>query len=243
MPSLERRQISKTLNDFYNKPVAKVSAELVFSIVAVIFFALFAIRPTLLTMSDLIREIDEKKALNDRLGQKVAALNSIQNEYLAFQDRLPLLDEAIPPTPEFVQTIKLIEKVASEQKLVIQNIQANEVPKEPAADQDASFSAKTRLIKPISISVVGDYPSIKNFIEELRKLRRTTVIDTIIFNISEENGTRKLRATITINLVYFGVENIAPTRAGAGATGTTPGAAGSPVQPPAVNSPTTGGTR
>lgn len=207
MASLEQRQIAKTLNDFYNKPVAKVSAELVFSIVAVIFFALFAIRPTLITMSDLIREIDEKKVLNDKLGQKVAALNSIQNEYLALQDRMPLLDEAIPSTPQFVTAIKLIEKVASEQKLVIQNIQANEVPQEPAAAQDVSFSAKTRLVKPISISVTGDYTSIKNFIEELRKLRRTTIIDSIIFSLTDESASKKLRATITINLVYFGKEN------------------------------------
>jgi Tfp pilus assembly protein PilO len=206
MANLEQRKISKTLNDFYNKPVAKVSAELVFSIIAVIFFALFAIRPTLVTMSDLIKEIDEKKVLDNQLAQKVAALNSIQNEYLALQDRLPLLDEAIPSTPEFIQAIKLIEKLASDHQLMIQSISVPDIPPEPTASESADLTNKTRLVRPISINVTGDYAAIRQFIEDMRNLRRTTIIDSIIFSLNDETGSKKLRATITVNIVYFGVE-------------------------------------
>ena len=74
----KRQQLTNTLVEFYNQPIAKVSLELFLSIVAVIFFAIFAIRPTLLTMSDLIKELQEKEVLNEKLSQKTAALSSVQ---------------------------------------------------------------------------------------------------------------------------------------------------------------------
>jgi hypothetical protein len=71
---LDRTQLMSALNDFYHKPVAMVSLELFLSIGAVVFFAIFAVRPTLLTMADLIKEIEDKRALDQQLQQKIASL-------------------------------------------------------------------------------------------------------------------------------------------------------------------------
>src|SRR5258708_18911937 len=92
-------QLNQALFQFYDRPVAKVSMELVFSVVMVIVFAVFAIRPTLVTMANLSKEIQDKKDLKDQLGQKAAALNTLQAQYLALQNRLPVLDNALPTTP------------------------------------------------------------------------------------------------------------------------------------------------
>ncbi len=197
-------ELTKTLLQFYDKPVAKVSLELVFSILTVIFFALFAIRPTLLTMSDLIKEIEDKRALDLKLKQKAASLSSVQGEYAALQDRLIVLDQAIPPTPRFEEALAIIEKVASEQKIAISSIQAKEVPKED--DGGVSFSQKVRVSRPVSVTVVGDYPSIRQFTQALRETQRTMTVDSIVFTLAEERGKRRLRATITISIHYFGVD-------------------------------------
>jgi hypothetical protein len=57
----QRQKLIRNLNAFYQKPVAKVSLELFLSVGTIIFFAMFAIRPTLLTMSDLVKEIEDKR--------------------------------------------------------------------------------------------------------------------------------------------------------------------------------------
>ncbi len=105
--------------NFYQRPVAKVSLELFFSIGAVLFFAVFAIRPTLLTMSDLIKELEDKRNLDQQLSQKIAALSTAQASFLGAQNRLVVLDEAIPTSPQFIYSLKLLEKVASDNRLVI----------------------------------------------------------------------------------------------------------------------------
>lgn len=201
--TLKNQNVTVMLTQFYQKPVAQVSSQLVFSIIAVIIFAVFAIRPTLLTMSDLIKELNDKQALSQALTQKVAALSSAQSEYQAAQDRLPILDEAIPPTPRFGEAIAIVEKIASNNSLLIDSIQAKAVPRE---DSTATSSAqKTRVSTPIVVTVQGDYPTIRNFVTGIQSTRRLLVIDSVIFNVSDTRSQKVLRAVITINMQYFGV--------------------------------------
>jgi Tfp pilus assembly protein PilO len=201
MPS-QREQIQSTLVKFYQQPIAKVSLELFLSIGAVLFFAIFAIRPTLLTMSDLIKEIEDKRELSQQLDQKIAALSSAQTEYSQVQNRLQVLDQAIPSAPQFEQALKIIERVASDNQLVISRMQVREIPQEPA--EDIPFEDKERVSLPISVTVVGDYPSIRQFVEDIINTRRAMVIDSIVFSVSDQREQQKLSATITINLQYFG---------------------------------------
>lgn len=202
---LSTKNIQTTIIQFYNKPVAKVSLELFLSIFAVVFFAIFAIRPTLLTMSDLIKEIEDKKTHDQKLQQKIAALSSIQPIYHSLENRIFLLDQAIPTQPEFSSVLKTIEKIASDQQVVISNIQVKEIPK--IAPEEIAFSQKKRVSLPVVISIIGDYESIKNFVQHIINLRRSLIVDSIIFSVSEERGIKKLNANITINMQYFGMQN------------------------------------
>lgn len=196
------QNLQTTLIKFYQKPVARVSLELFLSIGAIVFFAVFAIRPTLLTMSDLIKEIEDKRQLDTQLGQKIAALSTVQPIYLSTQDQLSILDEAIPPHPELEEALKMIEKLASENQLVITAMQVNEIPKEK--EEDVPFTNKERLSIPINASVTGSYESIRSFIEALRQTRRAFIVDRVVFSVSQERGLKILRATIAINLQYYG---------------------------------------
>lgn len=204
MPTKKQRDLFIALQQFYQRPVAKVSFELFLSITAVLFFAIFAIRPTLLTMSDLIKEIGDKEKLDLQLSQKIAALSTVQSLYLQLQDQLVVLDEAIPSNPELIYSLKIIEKVASKLSLVITNITVSEIPEEE--NPDASISLKTfeRIDVPLVITINGDYETIRQFVEDLKSYRRSFIIDTIIFNTKEVRGERKLEARITISAPYFG---------------------------------------
>ena len=65
-----KKQLASLLEQFYHNPVAKVSLELFLTIGLVVFLALFAIKPTLLTMSDLVKEIEDKRELETQLSKK-----------------------------------------------------------------------------------------------------------------------------------------------------------------------------
>ncbi len=198
-----QKEIKSTLIRFYEKPIAKVSLELFLSVGAVIFFAVFAIRPTLLTMSDLIKEIEDKTKLDQQLAQKAAALSTVQAEYLQLEDRLVVLDEAIPATqPEFDKNLKIIEKIASDNQLVISSIQVSEIPKDE--DPEIEFSQRQRITVPISVTVTGDYLKIKSFIDQLGENRRALIVESVVFSVNETRDTKSLRANVVINMHYYG---------------------------------------
>lgn len=202
---LNRKELTKALNDFYMKPVARVSLELFLSVGTVVFFALFAIRPTLLTMSDLIKEIEDKRKLDGQLTQKIASLSSAQGEYLRLEDRLYVLDEALPNDPQLMSVIKTIEKIASDRNTAISFLTVNEVPDIPTEPLSAAQAERQQLT--IALTLNGDYLSIRQFIEDLKNTRRTFIIDTVIFSLSEEQGVPSLKATITLGIPYFGLES------------------------------------
>lgn len=195
-----RKQLEQTLTRFYQNPVAKVSLEIFLSISAVIFFAVFAIRPTLTTMADLVKEIEDKTKLNQDLQKKIAALGTVQASYVQVQSRLPLLDEAIPTSPKLIEGIKILEKVASEKRLIITNISVGELP----AEIPTTVTEKSeRKFVPVSITITGEYTQIRDYIESILGLRRVMIVDTIIFSKNDQRGQERLNATITIGLPYF----------------------------------------
>jgi len=197
-----RSQITGFLDKFYHNPVAMVSFELFLSIGAILFFALFAIRPTLVTMSDLIKEIDDKRALDTQLAQKVAALSTAQSAFIQLQDRLYVLYEALPTGVDIAYALKVIEKTASDQNLSISGITVLDLPAEVPPDTPVSRLERKSLA--VQMSVTGSYESIRGFAEQLQDSRRSFVIERITFTTENVRGLRILEANILLGIPYFG---------------------------------------
>ncbi len=201
MQKNRQTQVQQALFEFYRNPVARVSLELIFSIVAVIFFAVFAIRPTLQTMSDLVKEIEDKRALDEQLTQKIASLNTAQTQYELFSKQFYLLDEALPKTAQITQALKIVEKIASDNQLIIQNITVSAVPSELVT---ASAGNATRNTLTFNVDVLGDYLQIREFIEDLMDSRRMMIVDQVNFSLgSTRQQQRALTAVIRVNLPYY----------------------------------------
>ncbi len=218
MPKSRQEQIQNVLFDFYRNPVARVSMELIFSIVAVIFFAIFAIRPTLQTMSELVKEIKDKQILDEQLDQKIASLNTAQSQYQKFNSQFYLLDEAIPKTARLVEGLKIVEKIASENDLVIQGITISAVPDELSV---ATADKAKRDSLTFNVDVVGDYLKIRQFINDLMNSRRMMIIDQVNFSLGSSRYQENLTALVRINLPYYRNETAADTIAPAEAVSKT----------------------
>lgn len=203
MANKRQQQLTDTLLKFYQKPVAKASLELFLSIGAVIFFALFAIRPTLVTISDLIKEIEDKEVLLQQLNQKIAALSSAQSNYARLENRIDVLDVAIPPQPNLVEALKIIEKIASEQDIVITSIGVTQVPDENAVESVLPDEVIRRTV-PLQIKVQGAFPAVREYITALANVQRSFEVISIEFSKDTERGENKLQTVITLGVVYFG---------------------------------------
>lgn len=200
MPKSRQEQVQNALFTFYKNPVARVSLELVFSILAVIFFAIFAIKPTLQTMSELVKEIDDKKALDNQLAQKIASLNTAQAQYQKFSSQFYLLDQAIPKTAMLVESLKIVEKLASSNNLVVQGITISSVPEEII---EASAEKSKRETLTFNVDVAGDYLNIRQFADDIMTSRRMMIIDQVNFSLGNSRYQKNLTAIVRINLPYY----------------------------------------
>ena len=203
-----KKQVAVLLEQFYSNPVAKVSMELFLTVGLVVFLALFAIKPTLLTMSDLLKEIEDKQELDGQLSKKVAALGSAQSIYLDLEDRLEVLDAAIPSDPQTIKTLKMIEKIATDNSVVLGSVSLDEVPESTSVEGD-NFDSLTRQSFTISVTAIGSYNSIKNFVSDLQNSQRTFVVDSVIFRISDSRGDKQLRASLSLQAPYFATKGAA----------------------------------
>ena len=209
MPKTKQQNLQQALIDFYNKPVAKVSLELFFSLVAIIFFAVFAIQPTLKTMTELVKEIEDKRALSEKMDQKIASLSTAQNQYQEYSDQFFLLEEAIPRSANLVDSLKIIEKLAGENNLVIESINLSDVPDD--LDIATSDNAE-RVILTFNINIVGDYLDMRQFVEALMNSRRMLIVDQINFSLANDQAYQYLTATVRVNAPYYQLEGTSGTK-------------------------------
>ncbi|NCN83215.1 MAG: type 4a pilus biogenesis protein PilO [Candidatus Pacebacteria bacterium] len=197
--STKQKQLRNTLTSFYNNPVARVSLEVFLSLGLVIFLGLFAVQPTLITMSNLIQEIEEKRELSQQLTQKVAALSTAQSELAALQPQLALLEEAVPSEANVVKILKIIEKLATENKVIITTASLPQVP-EPSASSSAE---QTQQDLAVQVVVTGDYPAIRQFAESISASRRILHIESINFVLNDKRGTKSLSASLQLSAPYY----------------------------------------
>lgn len=199
----KKRELISILNSFYANPVARASTELFLTLGLVLFLGVFAIRPTIVTMSDLLKEIETKQKLDKDLTNKIAALQTAQTEYLNIEQSLPLLNSAIPEQPEIIQSAKLVEKIASDTQVVIKSLSISQLPDD--IDPNLPFSLKAKQNLNIITSITGDYLSIRNFVETLRNSRKSFLVESIVFALEEDRGSKKLNANLTIVAPFFGL--------------------------------------
>lgn len=161
---------------FYERPVARVSIALLFTVFAITFFALFAISPTLNTIGELLKKIETQKVSLEQLKKKSAALATVQGEYALAQNSLYLLNEAIPESPDYEELLLQIEGTAADNQLSLSSIAVNSdiVIAEPETSQEA-------IEIPLTVSLSAAYTELKPFLQDLSRLPRLVVIESISF--------------------------------------------------------------
>lgn len=196
-PSLDKTIIQIELNRFYEKPVTRISVALILTLISISFFALAAIRPTLQTMAQLLKQIDEKKTLDTQLSQKIQALTVAQKNLLEKESLFPALAIAIPPSANFSTLMTAIEKVASENQVVFNSAQIQKVPLEEKVS--TTTTGRLNLVSyPITLSFSGSYDDLINTMKKLQSLKRIIVVDR--FDVSNQKKDQATENVLTLTM-------------------------------------------
>lgn len=196
---------SYNLKMMYEKPIVQVSTAVVLTIFAIIFFAAFAIRPTLSTIAELIKKIDDQEIVVDKLNKKSAALATAQSEYLLVESKIPNVVAAIPPEHNIDLLLKQIEGVAAVLQIPIESIQVDtiDLPTDPTTSRVVDGMVE----QPLSLTINSSYASLRQMLKMVRDLRRFISIESISFSTDDEvENPGLLSLTVRFHAYYLSSE-------------------------------------
>jgi Tfp pilus assembly protein PilO len=187
------------LTKFYNHPVAQISAGLIMTILAVAFFAFIAIKPTLETMAELIKEIDEKRTVDQKLSLKITALSSAQAELASKGEKAKVIDEAVPSTPEFTRLLKMVERLTAERNVIFTSMI---VPTIPIERDPLKKGTEVESI-PLSVNFSGTYSDLYALLNDMQTMRRTLIIDRVDIVPSTDKENTNLNLSVSVRAFAF----------------------------------------
>lgn len=171
----------------------KAYLELLLSIGAISILIVFAIKPTIVTITDLLTRINSEKETSEKLDIKIKDLGIAQDLYNQQESNINLLNSAVPDNADVASYIRQVEGLVQKNSLTTTSITVNQVPligNNPITNPSLGVTS--------SITVSGTYENLQSFIKDLENLRRPAILT----KVSLLTSTEGLTLTVTPNAAY-----------------------------------------
>lgn len=171
----------------------KMFLEVLLSLVTVSMFSLFALRPTIVTIAELIKEIDAKKKTLETMEHKIDNLSRAQIIYDQEKSRIDLLKTAVPKEPLPDSFVRQVEGVSFRNSISLSAMTVEKLTllgdKKPEliTTETGGVSVESSQLG-FSINTTAGYQSLLNYLTELENTRRPIKIQNlnISSNITEQ---------------------------------------------------------
>lgn len=190
--------------------------ELLLSLATISVFSIFALRPTILTIAQLIKEIETKKETLAQMEGKIQNISKAQSLYDRERVKINLISQAVPvrPNPEiFTRQIQGLSQtnqtsilgVSTEEALILGQDKPNlNRETEVTEEKDKPVTGADELKFSFQNSVdLEQYRSISNFLVEFEKLRLPAKIDSLSLGSSQTKEEKSLTLIVEGSLPYL----------------------------------------
>ena len=156
---------------------------IILTLLTVSFFGLFAINPTLATISNLNKQYEDNKIVYEGLRQKLLSLKALGSEYEQIKPSLNKIFSAVPTTTQIPLLTRQLESLTTTHELTLEKLEFGNVELYPAKKTNSplfSFS--------FNITVSGNDTNIKNFITDLMNFDRIINLERVVTSDSKVDG-------------------------------------------------------
>ncbi len=188
--------------------------EILLSLATVSLFAVFALRPTLLTIAELIKEIETKKTVLAQMKTKIDTLTSAQILYDRERSRINSLFASITDKSDPEIYARQIEGLSQQYNIEVSEITAGEAVIIGMGTKTEKVEVKN--LDPLPEGAMGmtvsatfstgldQYLAFANLISYFEMLRRPAKIDTLqIRTITTEESEKAIELGIKSRLPYL----------------------------------------
>lgn len=183
--------------------------EIILSLSTIIIFTVFALKPTAVTIIELVKEIENKKATVVTLDKKIGDLEIAQEVYSRNQNILSAINSSVPNSPEPQIFSSQVESLSRNNSVNILGVSIGEAVLQGLEDKKAvsselkPFPQNARELT-VSISVSGNYQNLVSFIQSLEKNIRPIKMDIVGFNTTQNDLEQVISVIISGRIPYLG---------------------------------------
>lgn len=179
---------------YKTRPDLKAFLELFLSLGTIGILGIFAVRPTALTITQLLTDINNKQETVNLMDTKIKNLAAAQALMSSQKGNIDLLASAVPDFPEPNTYIRQVEGVAQKDGVTLTSSaidsttlkgKAEAVPTQVDANQKVSLPDGAKGLS-LNFLVAGNYQQIISFLTDLENLRRPIILDGITLGTTQE---------------------------------------------------------
>ena len=182
--------------------------EIILSLSTIVIFLLFALKPTVVTIVDLLQQIKEKQATLSGLTQKVDDLQKAGSLLQQNQAFIPNINLAVSNLPKPNIFAEQVLGLSAKNSVDILGFSINQITlvgvttnKSTSEFMPLPGDAKEM---PFSLSIRGIYPNLAVFMKDLENLRISTKIDSLGINSSVTDKGLVIAAVVSGRVPYLG---------------------------------------
>lgn len=170
------------LPDFKEKKI-QAFITIALTLIALSFFAIFAINPTLSTIANLQKQSEDNTFVEQKLDVKFSNLNTLTESYKSIEPDLSYVYNALPKTAEVPSLIGQFATLGTQNNVIVSRVQTYEVDLTKKQEGAQKFSTVG-----FSIEAQGTYTNILKYINAVTDFERIVTIDTISLSKGTEKG-------------------------------------------------------
>ncbi len=148
---------------------------LAFTLAALSFFGIFAINPTLSTITELKRKLADFQFVYQKYIIKAQNLSTLQNAYRSLSGDIPIISDAMPQKPEVPKLVAQMNALLSRSHLQAISLKTMGVEITP----DRQLSSKGTSSFAFTLEAMGTYDDILSFIQSVVQANRLITVETV----------------------------------------------------------------
>lgn len=195
------RYFSQLKDNYAKNQQVRESVELLLTFLTISFFIVFALRPTINTITELLANVNSQKEIAQKLDAKLGNLTQARANYNREEKRLFLIEQSLPENPSPDLYLRQIEGLVGTHNLTLKSFNVGETliwgiaPKSIQEEDERKQKIPGVRGASVAFAVTGSFENISAFLDNLENLRQTLMVDNFSMGIS-----KSLDSGITLTL-------------------------------------------
>jgi Tfp pilus assembly protein PilO len=169
------------------------------SIFVMIILIVFAIRPTILTITRINKEIKEKTTVDSLLEKKIETLSELDKQYATSKKEFDNLELIFPADGNFSLFMSNIDAIAARNGFALMSVNFDNY-------KGDTFNIGTKVLVPkaVRLSIRGKDSNLINLLKDLEALPMYPVVESVSFSTQKDKDGL---SSFSLNLRIYSIEN------------------------------------